>query len=227
MRELLPHSSYRTRMLDGVIPALLLEHPAVLLTGPRAVGKTTTVTRHARHIVRLDQPTQAAAFQADPDAALARLPEPVLLDEWQAVPELLGAVKRAVDATRRPGRFLLAGSVASEGDPRTWPGVGRILQIPIHPLTAAERFRGSAPSVLDRFTARETLSPPRAPPGVAPGHPSGPVRGRRRPPRRPDPLRSGGPPPGGPHLHTLDLSPRRRRSAPSPGIRSGGDPLPR
>lgn len=35
-------------------------------------------------------------FRADPDVALAGLPEPVLLDEWQMVPEVLGAVKRAV-----------------------------------------------------------------------------------------------------------------------------------
>ena len=37
--------------------------------------------------------------------------EPVLLDEWQAVPGVLGAVKRAVDTDPRPGRFLVTGSV--------------------------------------------------------------------------------------------------------------------
>lgn len=31
---------------------------------------------------------------------------PVLLDEWQAVPSVLGAVKRAVDDALRPGRRL-------------------------------------------------------------------------------------------------------------------------
>ena len=37
---------------------------------------------------------RAAAFRADPDVALAGLAEPVLVDEWQVVPEVLGAVKR-------------------------------------------------------------------------------------------------------------------------------------
>jgi hypothetical protein len=39
-------------------------------------------------------------------AALSAQPEPVLLDEWQAIPAVLGAVKRAVDDDPRPGRFL-------------------------------------------------------------------------------------------------------------------------
>lgn len=138
-----------------------------MLIGPRAVGKTTTATRHARHVVRLDQPSRAAAFRADPDAALADLPEPVLLDEWQAVPEVLGAVKRAVDRERRPGRFLLAGSVTSEGDPRTWPGVGRILRVRMHPFTAAERFGRATPSLLDRLSADPPLDPAPEEPDLA------------------------------------------------------------
>lgn len=81
------------------------------LTGPRATGKTTTARRHAASVVRLDRPAEAAAFRADPDAALRAQPEPLLLDEWQAVPAVLGAVKRAVDDDPRPGRFLLTGSV--------------------------------------------------------------------------------------------------------------------
>ena len=37
------------------------------------------------------------------------VPEPVLLDEWQMVPGVLGAVKRAVDQGSGAGRFLLTG----------------------------------------------------------------------------------------------------------------------
>lgn len=39
---------------------------------------------------------EAEPFRDDPDAALRSLPEPVLLDEWQAVPEVLGAVELAL-----------------------------------------------------------------------------------------------------------------------------------
>jgi hypothetical protein len=36
------------------------------------------------------------------------------LDEWQEVPEPLGAVKRSVDEDPSPGRYILTGSVRAE-----------------------------------------------------------------------------------------------------------------
>ena len=77
---------YRPRLLDRLIPTLLTHHPAVMVTGARATGKTTTALRHAATVVRLDREAEAVAFRADPDAALRDRREPVLLDEWQAVP---------------------------------------------------------------------------------------------------------------------------------------------
>ena len=62
--------SYRPRLVDGLIADLLEELPAILLTGPRATGKTTTAIRYAKSVVRLDREAEAAAFRADPDAAL-------------------------------------------------------------------------------------------------------------------------------------------------------------
>lgn len=80
---------YKTRGVDRLIGGLLCELPAMLIVGPRAAGKTTTALRHAASIVRLDHPGEAAAFRADPDAALRGLEEPVLLDEWQEVPGVI------------------------------------------------------------------------------------------------------------------------------------------
>lgn len=131
-------TSYVRRLVDDDLPRLLAAHPAVLLVGPRAAGKTTTARRYAASVVRLDRPAEAAAFAADPDAALARLSEPVLLDEWQAVPEVLGAVKRAVDDDSRPGRFLLTGSVRADLDAQTWPGTGRLIRLSLHSLNERE-----------------------------------------------------------------------------------------
>ena len=55
-------------------------------------------------------PLQAAVVRAGPDAALGRLDEPIPIDEWQLVPEILGAVKRAPDDDSRRARFVLTGS---------------------------------------------------------------------------------------------------------------------
>jgi predicted AAA+ superfamily ATPase len=98
-----------------------------MLTGPRASGKTTTALRHTVDAVRLDRPREAAAYRADPDVALAGHETPLLVDEWQLVPEVLGAIKRAVDSDATPGRFVVTGSVRSDLDDQTWPGTGRYL----------------------------------------------------------------------------------------------------
>lgn len=151
---------YRPRLVDGLLDALLAELPALFITGPRATGKTTTAARRAATVVRLDREAEAVAFRADPDAAMRGLREPILLDEWQAVPGILGAVKRAVDARPDPGRYLITGSVRGDLEGELWPGTGRLTRIPMFGMTIREQF-GVRPFVpfLDRVAAGEDLGP--------------------------------------------------------------------
>ena len=108
--------------MDSKLAEMLKGLPALMILGPRAVGKTTTAARLAAHVMYLEDPSTAAMVNADPGGALRGLPEPVLLDEWQEAPDLLAAVKRSVDADRRPGRYLLTGSVRAHLSNRVWPG---------------------------------------------------------------------------------------------------------
>jgi uncharacterized protein len=160
-------TGYRERTADRLIRELLSELPALLLVGPRATGKTTTALRHAATTVRLDRPGEAVAFQADPDSALRGLNEPILLDEWQAVPEILGAVKRAVDTHPGPGRFLLTGSVRADLEAPTWPGTGRLVRVPLFGMTVAEQLgRATTVPLLDRLARGEDLAGPRDTPDL-------------------------------------------------------------
>ena len=129
---------YVDRLVDDELERVLGAFPAVMVVGPRACGKTTTSMRLAESVVRLDQPAMANVFRFDPDAALAERDEPVLLDEWQDVPEVLGAVKRSVDLESRPGRFVLTGSVSGEVDAASWPGTGRLIRVPMYGMTVRE-----------------------------------------------------------------------------------------
>jgi uncharacterized protein len=145
-------TDYVPRLLDTELREALAAHPAVLVAGPRACGKTTTTRRHCRSVLRLDVPAQAAVVRADPDAALRGLAEPVLVDEWQLVPEILGAVKRAVDDDARPGRFVLTGSSQADLSTSGWPATGRIVRLTMYPLVGRERHGDpSSPSLVDRI----------------------------------------------------------------------------
>lgn len=161
----MPASDYKPRLIDETLKELLGALSAVMVTGPRASGKTTTAMRHAASVVRLDRPAEAAVFQADADVALGEFEEPILLDEWQEVPSVLGAVKRAVDRDPRPGRFLLTGSVRADLEATTWPGTGRLVRVPMLGMTVRElEGDATAPSPLDRIVAGDV-------PGVAGGPP--------------------------------------------------------
>ncbi len=126
--------------MDALIEELITDFPAVSLVGPRAAGKTTSAARHAKTVLRLDDPAEAAVIEANPDAALRNLHEPVLIDEWQEAPRVLGAVKRSVDSDPRPGRFLLTGSVRAELRGQTWPGTGRVIHVAMTSLGVREQL---------------------------------------------------------------------------------------
>jgi uncharacterized protein len=141
---------YLVRQIEPTLKGLLDEVPAVLITGPRASGKTTTARRYAATVVQLDDPVAGEIFRRAPDVALRDLAEPVLLDEWQSAPEVIGAVKRAVDADPRPGRFLLTGSASLDLAGTTWPGTGRVMRLNMGSLSQRELQRSTAaPAFID------------------------------------------------------------------------------
>ena len=150
---------YRARMADSHLADLLADFPAVMITGARAAGKTTTAAKHVARTVRLDEPGVAATYRADPDAALRRSDRPVLLDEWQEVPEVLAAVKRAVDLDPTPGQFVLTGSVRAELAKETWAGTGRVVRMSMYPVVERERrdvLDPGRPSFLSRLATSGT-----------------------------------------------------------------------
>ncbi|WP_235022524.1 AAA family ATPase [Amycolatopsis alkalitolerans] len=69
----------------------------------------------------------------------------MLLDEWQEVPEVLAAAKRAVDRGAEAGSFILTGSGRAALTSASWPGTGRLITMDMHPLTVLEQRASNAP----------------------------------------------------------------------------------
>lgn len=102
----------RPRLVADSLAEHLEVMPAVVVTGSRQTGKSTLVrelTPGDRRYVSLDDLDAADLARRDPDALVAGR-HPVILDEVQREPQLLAAVKRAIDRRRIPGQFLLTGS---------------------------------------------------------------------------------------------------------------------
>jgi len=128
---------YIPRVVDRELDELLPQLPAIALEGPKAVGKTETARRRAKTIHQLDDPAQRAIAEADPARVLSGTP-PLLIDEWQRVPSVWDAVRRAVDQGSPPSQFLLTGSASPAAAP-THSGAGRIVTVRMRPLSLAER----------------------------------------------------------------------------------------
>jgi predicted AAA+ superfamily ATPase len=128
---------YQKRIVDSVLDDLLPEVAAISLVGPKAVGKTATAQRRVRTVIRLDDPLEREAF-VNTKNPLTVLPGPLLLDEWQYLPEIWNNLRRAVDDGAPPGRFILAGSALPQGA-AIHSGAGRIIPVRMRPYSLAER----------------------------------------------------------------------------------------
>jgi hypothetical protein len=134
---------YIPRFIHDRLEEALTDTPVVLLHGPRQSGKTTL----ARHLGQkkgyayysFDDVGVRSAATDDPAGFVAGLPDRVILDEVQRVPELFSTIKLAVDRDRTPGRFILTGSANILMIPRVSDSLaGRVEIIRLHPLSRCE-----------------------------------------------------------------------------------------
>lgn len=134
------------RLAAGLLERALATSPVVVVMGARQTGKTTLVQTDPfgedRLYLTLDDPAVQERASLAPDELVRSAPR-ITLDEVQRAPDLLLAVKRAVDRDRprRPGRFVLTGSANLLLMQRVSESLaGRATYVQLWPLTRRERL---------------------------------------------------------------------------------------
>ncbi len=141
------------RFLQPRLEEALADSPVTLIHGPRQSGKTTLARkvggRAGYAYFSFDDSALREAAESDPAGFVLDLPERVILDEVQHVPELFTALKLAVDRRRVAGRFLLTGSANVLLLPRLADSLaGRMSIVRLHPLAQAE-LAAKPPTFID------------------------------------------------------------------------------
>ncbi|HAM36389.1 MAG TPA: ATPase [Elusimicrobia bacterium] len=160
-------SSFLPRWLAPALGRAIADHPVVVLTGARQVGKSTLLehaepTKHWKYVT-FDNSDAMRQGKRDPEGLWAGT-DRVILDEVQRLPGILSAVKEAVDAHPGKMRFALSGSAnillmrqVSESL------AGRAVHLTLLPMAAGEMLLRPPPSCLSeilsgRFPREERLA---------------------------------------------------------------------
>ena len=130
---------YRPRVIDAGLRRALSAAGAVVIEGARASGKTMTALQAAGSYAFVDDPATQRLIEIAPRVVLEG-DAPRLLDEWQVAPELWNQVRRAVDGTTEPGRFILTGSAVPTDDISRHTGAGRFLRLRQRTMTWGEKL---------------------------------------------------------------------------------------
>jgi uncharacterized protein len=154
---------YKKRVIDAIIQEKLSTYGALLIEGPKWVGKTWTAYFHSKSSFFVGDPSKN--FQNRDFASIDPLfvlngEQPRLIDEWQEVPSLWDAVRFQVDQTPKKGQYILTGSVIPPQYGVLHSGTGRIDRILMRTMSSYEAGDGDGLlSLNDLFT--QSMKPTR------------------------------------------------------------------
>ena len=103
---------YIKRHAEQTVDKLAKMFGAILVAGPRQVGKTTMLQNitHNLTYATLDDLVVRASAQEESGTFFKDNPPPVFVDEIQKAPELFTQIKMILDRDRKKGQFFLCGS---------------------------------------------------------------------------------------------------------------------
>lgn len=106
--------NFYSRQIQPLLRSLIKQFPAVLVTGPRQVGKSTLLKQLGEEYqyVTFDDPILLAQACNDPSLFMLNHQGKLILDEVRYAPELFSSLKLGIDKQKISGLYLLSGSQA-------------------------------------------------------------------------------------------------------------------
>lgn len=103
---------YRKRLAEAAINVLSKMFGAILVAGPRQVGKTTMLKNVTKNVsyTTLDDIVVRASAQEESCTFFKDNPPPVFIDEIQKAPVLFEQIKMYIDKNHEKGQFFMCGS---------------------------------------------------------------------------------------------------------------------
>ena len=132
---------YLPRLVDDLLIEELEAFGAVLITGPKWCGKTTTGLNQANSTIFLQNPDEREQNLKLADVKPSLLLEgdnPRLIDEWQDAPQLWDAVRFSVDQRGETGLYILTGSTTVDESLIAHSGTGRISRLKMRTMSLFE-----------------------------------------------------------------------------------------
>jgi predicted AAA+ superfamily ATPase len=146
---------YLPRLIEKTIKEKLSYIGAIQIEGPKWCGKSTTASRFASTIIKLQDPivyTRYKTFATTSKADLLYGNKPILFDEWQKIPEIWDFVRLDIDEQNgKAGQYILTGSAKPKDDPGRHSGTGRIAQIKMRPMSLYESKYSSGEVSLEKL----------------------------------------------------------------------------
>lgn len=145
--------AYKPRLLEEPLEKALKTFPVVVVTGTRQSGKSTLVqhVQKDRLYLSLDDVDVLEQAHTYPQGLIEQAPI-VTIDEVQRSPDLLLAVKRAVDKKRVPGQFILTGSANLLLMKRVSESLaGRAVYFSLMPMTRRELLGRRSAGIWENF----------------------------------------------------------------------------
>jgi len=146
---------YLKRILDDILKERLEMIGAVVIVGPKWSGKTTTAEKHAKSVLKLQDPDNRKSYLELAEIKPSLLLEgekPRLIDEWQMAPVLWDAVRTSVDNLNEDGLYILTGSTSINEDEIMHSGTGRFNRLIMRPMSLFESKESNGKiSIMDLF----------------------------------------------------------------------------